>query len=281
MFKNKSTKIIILTVLLLFGLSSVAYAKTVIKWKPISVNEYWSRRITKFDSDVNTFFYRPLRFEKMNIDVRGYEEIQVKVITKEKTDLVHFNVYINGKAQSFTTKNTRNNESFYFFEPVTIKIPKDIQTFSIFTRNPNAYFRAFGKEVKIIKEIPSTIVLKGEAYKRIVTLLSSKTRSEYYIADSSTPVVFTAKYDGNLTTYIRFLPLVKKTKCKIDIYVNKVLVDSLELNQKISGEYSVNERKVSIGKKVTTSNIKKNDKIEFRVSSSHEVLIRSILKTGK
>ncbi|MDX9869582.1 MAG: hypothetical protein RBS92_02560, partial [Candidatus Cloacimonadales bacterium] len=135
--------------------------------------------------------------------------------------------------------------------------------------------------VKVIKEIPSSIVLKGEAYKRIVTLLSSKTRSEYYIADSSTPVAFTAKYDGNLTTYIRFLPLVKKTKCKIDIYVNKVLVDSLELNQKISGEYSVNEQKVSIGKKVTTSNIKKNDKIEFRVSSTHEVLIRSILKTGK
>lgn len=194
MFKIKNKSIIILIVIVI-GVCGVLSAKTIVKWKAINVQKYWSRRVAKLENNVNTFFYRPLRFEKMDVDVSPFEEIRVRVISKEKNDEVKFNLHINGQTSSYTVKKVSSNDSFGFYESLELKIPKNTQKFSIYTRNPNAYFRVFGKEVSVIKEIPKSVILKGESYKRIVSLISSKTRSDYFIADSSSPVRFTAQYD--------------------------------------------------------------------------------------
>ena len=103
MFKIKNKSIIILIVIVI-GVCGVLSAKTIVKWKAINVQKYWSRRVAKLENNVNTFFYRPLRFEKMDVDVSPFEEIRVRVISKEKNDEVKFNLHINGQTSSYTVK---------------------------------------------------------------------------------------------------------------------------------------------------------------------------------
>jgi len=277
----KKYKNIVLLLLLLMCSTAIIQAKSIVKWKSIPVVKFWSRRAVQFDTKSKIFFYRPNRFEKMMIDVSAYQEIQLKVISKEKNEMVKFSVNINGNNQEYNLKKMKNNEHYYFYEPLTLQIPKDCKNFSVYTRNPNLYFRAFGKEVKIIKSIPASLVMKAEQYKRIVTLISSKTRSEYYVADASKSLKMSAKYNGTASVFLRFLPLANKSRCKVEIYVNQKLMNVQEYPHKLSGEYRVNDQKVSVGKKVNIPNLKKNDQIEIRVVSAHEILVRSILKTGK
>ena len=276
----KTKNILILIAVMICSLG-ILNAKTLIKWKALPVTKYWSRRAVQFDSKSKIFFYRPLRFEKMNVDVSSYKEIQVKVISKAKNETVNFSVSINGKSQEHSVKMKKNDLNYYFFEPLTLTLPQDCKEITIYTRNPNAYFRVFGKNVKVIKTIPASLVMKADSYKRIVNLISSKTRHEYYVADSSKPLKMTAKYNGKMSAFVRFLPLANKAKCKIDVYVNQKLINSIEYNHKISGEYKVNDQKVSVGKKIEINNLNKNDQIEIRVTSDHEVLVHPILKTGK
>jgi hypothetical protein len=278
---NRSLKINVwlLAVLLIF--SVCVEAKTVTHWKPLPVTKYKSRRVVNLDAKSKVFFYRPMRFEKMPVDVNGLATIQIKTVSKVKDQSVKFTVYVDGKAQDYTVKLNASTNNFSFYESVNIALAKGSKEIAIYTRNPNVYFRAYAKIVKVIKEIPKSVTLKAESYKKISVLTIDKIRKEYYLGDSSNSIKYTAKYNGTVISWFRFLPMANKSAAKIEIYVNNTLRDSYSFSHKISGKYKVNGIKVSVGKKVMIKDIKKNDKIEIRVTSEHEVLNHSYLKTGK
>lgn len=269
-------------VLILVLLTSISlFGKTIIKWKSIPVTKYWSRRAVKLDNNQKYFFYRPIRFEKMNIDVTDLKDIQLRIIAKEKGDFAKFTVIINGKETEFNSKSIKNDQNYYYYEPVNLTLEKGTKELQVFTRNPNLYFRAFSKDVKIVKSIPNSLVINANQFKRKVNLVSKKSRNEYYVFDKNQPLEYTVKYNGSVESYVRFFPTIDKTDAQIQVYVNNVLKESYTYTPKISKDYKANDSKISIGRKLKFDNLKKNDQVVVKVLSAHEVLMRSILKTKK
>ncbi len=277
--KINQIKIIIIFLIMLTTVS--LFGKTVIKWKSIPVTKYWSRRAIQLDNNQKYFFYRPIRFEKMNIDISNQKEIQIRTIGKEKNENVKFTVYLNGKETEYTIKSVKNDQNYYYYEPVNITIDKGSKELQIYTRNPNLYFRAFVKEVKVIKSTPNSLVLKANQFKRVVNLVSKKSRHEYYVYDKNQSIKYSIKYNGELNAFVRFFPIADKSEAQIQVFVNQELRETYTYSPKISKDYKANDLKVSIGRKLNIPDLKKNDQVEIKVISNHEVLMRSIFKTKK
>jgi hypothetical protein len=131
-----------------FNIHVCVEAKTVTHWKPLPVTKYKSRRVVNLDAKSKVFFYRPMRFEKMPVDVNGLATIQIKTVSKVKDQSVKFTVYVDGKAQDYTVKLNASTNNFSFYESVNIALAKGSKEIAIYTRNPNVYFRAYAKIVR-------------------------------------------------------------------------------------------------------------------------------------
>lgn len=277
----KSINLKLLLTGLLLVIALCLSAKTIVKWKSIPVSKFKSRRAITFDAKTKIYYYRPIRFEKMPVDVKGLTAVQIRTVSKTKDNEIKFTVYIDGKAKECLAKFKTNDTNYSYFETIELPLPPNTKELSIYTRNPNAYFRTFGKTVKIIKERPKSITLKADSYKRIVNLINSKNRKEYYVADNNNSIRYKTRYNGDIVSWFRFLPLANRSSAKVEIYVNNSLRDTYIFKHKLSGQYKVNGLKVSVGKKVVVKDLKKNDMVEIRVLSNHEVINHSYLKTKK
>ncbi len=272
---KKSIKLLLIIGMLL--ITPILFAKTIVNWKALPVTKFWTRNAIKQEDGKKHFYYRPNRFEKMPIAINGMQTLILKTVCKKKTDTVKVTVSIDGQSKDYDIPFTHSDNQYHYYKGIDIKVPVGSKEMTVFTRNPWAYFRAYAKITKEIK--PVKITLKANTYKRKVNLASTKSNREYFIGDKTSSIVYTAPKNGKIKALIRFLPLANKKPCIVEIYVNGELKQRLEMKQKLSGLYKVNEVKVSVGKIYLLSQVKKNDKIEIKTISNHEVLTRWYLTT--
>lgn len=263
--------------MLLLILVSSAFARTVTNWKALPVTKYWTRKAVIQENGKKHFFYRPVRFEKMPVDISGCETLVLKSVTKKKSEKLVVTVAVDGVKKDYTLDFTHSDRDFHFYQNQEIVIPKGGKELLISTRNPWAYFRAYSKQTKEIK--PVRLVMQASGFKRIVNLFSGKSNRSYYVGDKSSSIKFTATRNGKIKALFRFLPIAKKQPCKVEIYVNGELKQTLEMKHKLSGTFKVNDMKVSVGKVFLLSKIKKNDQIEIKTLTNHEILTRWYLTT--
>lgn len=273
--KNK-----ILILLFLMLVSRALYAGTVTNYIPLEVGEHWSRlavREKSGDNYINRFYYRPIRFESLEMICGEHEKIQLRGMLTRKANSLDITVVINGVEKRHSLKVVRNDDRYFYTESLNLDIPKNTNSFHIKTRNPNAYFRHY--RVRTVQLKPKTYTLEAETFANKHILTSKNTKSEYFSADENKFLTYKADADGDIHFFIRSIN-DNGSGATVDMFLNSQLNQTIVLSNRVARDFRINNQRVSPGRRIELKNIKKGDVITITPKTSHEIIVRMFLTTN-
>ena len=265
-------------VLWMFFLSSVyLYADATATYTPLSVGEHWSRRVVEDDDGVRRLFYRPKRFDWMEMDVTGLRSVQLRGFLAHRANDIEIGVRINGVETRHTLRVHHIDDSFFWLESLDINIPEGVNSIYIRTRNPHAFFRHF-RIVNRRQMRPKVYVLDAEDYWRRYTLNSERTESEYFGGYTRHGVTYRADADGSVHFFVRSLR-EDGSGATVEILVNSQLHQTTVLPNRTSRDFWVSDTGVSPGVRVEIPNLNAGDTITIVPRTEHVIITRMFLTT--
>jgi hypothetical protein len=128
--------------LLLIIYSITLFSQVKISYKTLEIGEHWSKRIVE-EENKKRYYFRPKRFEFMEINTNNTENIQIRGILSKKSNSIIMSVKIDKSVQKHKMKISNFDEKYYYLETIDLNIPKNTEKIYIKTRNPNTYFRVY------------------------------------------------------------------------------------------------------------------------------------------
>jgi hypothetical protein len=251
-------------------------AKVETTYHPLDVDEHWSKRSVSEHTGKNRFYYRPDRFEFMELHVQDAEQIQLRGVLSEKASSIDVTIKIGKVEKKYTMKTMSHDDIYYYLEPLQIDIPKGQKSFFIKTRNPNAYFRHF--EVKHREMKPKVYAIEPLEFWKSHQLISETSNSVYYSGNIDNLLSYKAPIDCYLHFYIRSIKDGRKS-VTVDILKNGELIQTTILSNITSSDYKAGNLAVTAGKKIELSEVKHGDVISIIPRTEHEVLTRFYVTT--
>ena len=243
---------------------------------PLTVGEHWTKRVVTEENNAKRFYYRPHRFEYMEMQTQNLSEIQLRAVLTQKATQIEIFIKIGQTEQKHTIPVNRNDDYFYYAEPITINIPTTTETIHIRTRNPHAYFRHYTQRQRTLK--PKNIRMIPETYFQRHILSSQRTNSEYFSANDENTIKYIADTDGDIYFFARSIREGRQT-ATIDIIVNNSLRQTTILPNKTSTDYKIGDARVSTGMRIEIKDIKRGDIIEIVPKTWHEIVTRMFITT--
>jgi len=272
-------------VLLLLSLSTSLYTQSGVTYTPLPVGEHWSRRVVSEDG-AKRFYYRPDRFEFMEIYTAGVSELQLRCMLTEPATEVAVLVVVDGQESRHTLGVVNHDDRYYYTKPLNIKLTQDaegaspfptqreVEKVKIYTRNPFAYFR--GYSVKTPKPRMRTSVLTPIAFWNNYQLVSPRSNSEYFSGNNEHILKYRAEDDGDVYFFIRAIRDGRKG-VTVDIVKNDVVIQTTVLPNKTSKDYKIGEQRVTTGTKIELPGIKTGDEIIIMPKTEHEIITRMFI----
>lgn len=252
------------------------YSQTRTTFTPLSVGEHWSRRGVREDGDRSRWYYRPDRFEYMQMETDGSTELQIRGVLTQKATSVDITLRINNAEQRHTLGVLRNDDNFYYIEPLNLTLPPRTQYIYIRTRNPHAYFRAYRTNHRQMR--PRLINMTPIAHWQSHYLTSPATNSLYYSGNSEHPLIYRADTDGSIHFFIRAIRDGRKA-VTVDIYKNDTLIQTSILPNRTSSDYMIGDKRVTTGMRIELLDIKRGDRVKILSRTEHEIITRFFLTT--
>jgi hypothetical protein len=212
----------------------------------------------------------------MEMDTREVTELQIRGVTTEKATSVDVIIRVGDTDTRHTFNIVRNDDTFYYMQPLTLRLPANIDTISIYTRNPFAYFRHY--HIRHRQMRPRLHVLEPIVYWNRHILVSEETNSEYFSGNSENRLSYRADVDGDIHFFIRSIREGRRG-VTVDILKNDELLQTTVLPSLTSREYSIGETRVTTGLRVELPDIKAGDTITIRPRTEHEIITRFFLTT--
>lgn len=268
--------------LLVFTIISLSFvsllAQTRTTYSPLKVGEHWSRRVVTEENNSRRFYYRPVRFEYLEMNTENVKNLQIRsMLTKEAKELVIF-VKINNTEKKHTLKINKSDNRYFYTENLNLEIPTGTNSIFIKTRNPDAYFRHYRITKKTMK--PKVYSLTPQSYHKKYILKSKTSNSEYYSANESKVLTYKADADGSVYFFVRSIRK-ERTGATVDIFVNSNLNQTVILPNKTSKDYSLDNEKVSTGTRIEIKDLKKGDTITITPKTNHEIISRLFITTNE
>jgi len=259
-------------VILLCCILSPLFSQVQTKLTPLSVGEHWSRRIVT-ENGHKRFYYRPDRFEFMEINANGASELQLNAVLTQQADSHEIDVVvrIDKAEQRHTMKIVRKDDKYLYTEPLRLQLDSQTSSVWVKTRNPWVYFR--GYSVTTIRRKQRIVLQKPTTYWNSHLLLSPNAQSEYFSGNSENILSYTATANGDIYFFIRAIRDGRKA-VTIDILKNGELLQTTVLPNKTSKDYKIAERRVTTGMKIELPAIKAGDTITILPKTEHEVIVR-------
>jgi hypothetical protein len=265
----------ILTLFLVLILASSLSARIHTTYRPLDVGEHWSRRAVN-EEGTPRFYFRPDRFEFMQMDTRDVTELQIRGVTTERATSVDAIIRIGNTDTRHTFNIVRNDDTYFYMQPLILRIPAHIDSISIYTRNPFSYFRHYNVRHRQMR--PRLILMEPIAYWNRHILTSEETTSEYFSGNSENRLTYRAEVDGDIHFFIRSIREGRRG-VTVDILKNDVLLQTTVLPSLTSREYSIGETRVTTGLRVELTDISAGDTITIRPRTEHEIITRFFLTT--
>jgi len=243
------------------------------KLTPLPVGEHWSRRIVT-ENGHKRFYYRPDRFEYMEIQTTGTNELQLNGILTQPATNLDVTVRINSTTQKHTLQIARHDDKYYYTQPLKIQLDTNTESVWIYTRNPWAYFR--GYSVTTTQRKPKTVLQRPLTFWNTHQLQSLDSTSEYFSGNSEHILSYKAETDGNIHFFIRAIRDGRKA-VTIDILKNGELLQTNVLPNKTSKDYKIGDIRVTTGMRIELANIKAGDTISIVPKTEHEIITRFYL----
>jgi len=254
-------------------LTTPLFAQTNPTFTPLPVGEHWSRRVVSEDG-TRRFYYRPDRFEFMEIYTAGVSELQLRCMLTEVATEVTVLVVVDGQESRHTIGVVNHDDRYYYTKPLNITLEKDTEVVKVYTRNPFAYFR--GYSVKTPKPRSHSSVLTPIAFWNNYQLVSPKSNSEYFSGNNEHILKYKAEADGNAYFFIRAIRDGRKG-VTVDILKNDLVIQTTVLPNKTSKDYKIGEQRVTTGTKIELPGIKAGDEIIIMPKTEHEIITRMFI----
>ncbi len=272
-------KIQTLICIIMLSISFNLFAQTRTSYIPLEVGKYWTKRVVTEDDNNHTrkrYFYRPIRFESLELICADTNVIQIRAMLTSNSKSLDFSLIIDGNETKYSQNISHSDNNFFYIEPVNIKIPKNVNSIYVKTRNPNAYFRHY--EVKNIILKPITSLIEPFTYNNKYILKSPDSSSEYFSSSSNKLLTYEILEDGDIYFFVRTI-VTNTSGATIDIFKNNEINQTIVLSNSQSKDYRLANNKVTIGRRIEIKNLKKGDTLTIAPKTNHEVIVRMFLTT--
>ncbi len=268
-------RLVIICLILVTLLPILALDKVIYRTKDFS--NHGTRRLVN-TNDRKVFYYRSVRGDDLVMLKPVAGEYTLKSISKAQDLSLDFDLIIDGNITSVHITQMGFNNEYVFFNEYKLNIPKGVEEVRIRTLNRNAYFRFFKKAVLHLSEEP--IAITPEKYLRKQIVRSSKSESEYFVADEGNEIEFTV--DGRFEVYFYArATIVENIKPTFDIYLNDELIKAVNIDLKKSGKYTCDGYEcLSIGKKIELETNEGNNTFKIVPQNANPIFVR-IMKIRK
>ncbi|MDD4155326.1 MAG: hypothetical protein PHY08_02030 [Candidatus Cloacimonetes bacterium] len=273
----KNLKLIICISFVFASINLLSQTKTT--YYPLNVGKHWSKRIVtevENNKSLKRYYYRPNRFETMELKCEDNTTIQLRAMLKEKADKLDFSIIIENQETKYTLNIMNNDNKYYYADPININIPSNVNSIRVKTRNPNAYFRHY--RFKTTKLQPITKLINPETYHKSYTLTSTETKSDYFSSTEQTFLTYKITKDGDAYFFVRSIK-DNSAGATIDIFLNNDIYKTIVLSKSTSKDYKIDNQEVSLGKKIEINNLKENDILTIIPKTNHEIIVRMFLTT--
>ncbi|MCL1827010.1 MAG: hypothetical protein FWG20_03115 [Candidatus Cloacimonetes bacterium] len=258
----------------ILALPTAAFCQTKTSYVPLEVGEHWSRRSVSEEGSNSRIYYRPKRFSYMEMQTDGTQTIQLRAFSTQKTNTIEVKIKIGNDEKRYTLDVLPESKNLYFTEPIDITIPAETQSISLYTRNPNAFFRHY--EVKTRFMQPKVYTLQPTSFSDVHKLKSGDSSSEYHSATQKTHLVYKITEDGTVHFYLRSIRTNKK-EVLVDLFINDSLHETIIIRNSTSNDYSLGDLQVSTGRRIENIHLKKDDVLTLVPQSDNEVICRMFL----
>jgi len=268
------TKYVIL-IIFLFSFIGL-YSDIAISYTPQNVGEHWSRRVVEGEDEVRRMFYRPRRFDWMEMDVTGAQSIQLRGFLVHRGTDLDITIRVGNVETRHNLQVQHVDDRFFWLEIIELDIPEGVTSIYIRTRNPHAFFRHFRVNRRQMR--PRLLVLEAESYWERYILYSAETESEYFGAYTRHAVTYRADVDGDVHFFVRSLR-EDRTGATIEILVNNQLHQTTVLPNRTSRDFWTGNVGVSTGTRIEIPGLSAGDTITIIPRTEHIIITRMFLTT--